>query len=186
MKKWGVAILILIIIAGLYFIEFSKIDSNNSVSNAMPTLDDLEVNESARNWDKFYRVRATIIDGQTAKFSIPNDLRELEGKDMKLKGAAVFFSPGCREVDDKIAVSSFFLYPTLGLANACEHLPEVAMRWTIRINLEEDWLVSRTDMIDAVVNVTGKFKIDTKKPYDSAFFFEHAKVEFVTEEEVLF
>jgi hypothetical protein len=186
MKKWGIAILIIGLIAGLYFIEFSKIETDNTLIEAMPSLDNLEVTEAARNWDKFYRVRATIIDGQTAEFSIPRDLRELEGKVMKLNGAAVFFSPDCREVDDKIAVSSFFLYPTLGLANACEHLPEVAMRWTIRINLKEDWYISRTDMIDVLVNVNGKFRIDTNKPYESAFFLENAKVEFASEEEVLF
>ncbi|MDB4584362.1 DUF3299 domain-containing protein [Draconibacterium sp.] len=186
MKKWGIAILIIVVVAGLYFIEYSKIETGNVTSNAMPTLDDLRVNEAARNWDKFYRVRATIIDGQNAEFSIPKDLLESVGKEMKLTGAAVFFSPGCKAVGDKIAVHSFFLYPTLGLANACIHLPEVAMRWTVRINLKEDWVISGTDMIDAVVNVQGKFRIDTNKPYESAFFLDSAKVEIVTEEEVQF
>lgn len=183
MKKWGIAILIIAIVAGLYFIEYSKIETGNTSAVAMPTLDDLKVNEAARNWENFYRVRATIIDGQTAEFSIPKDLRESEGNEMKLIGAAVFFSPGCKAVGDKIAVHSFFVYPTLGLANACIHLPEIAMRWTVRINLEEDWVISRNDMIDAVVNVQGKFRIDTNKPYESAFFLDNAGVEMVREEE---
>lgn len=186
MKKWGIAILIVAVIGFLYFIEFSKIQTGNESSDAMPTLDDLTFDEADQNWEYFYRVRANIIDGQHAEFSIPKELLELRGKEMELTGAAVFFSPGCRAVGDKIAVQSFFLYPTLGLANACTHLPEVAMRWTIQINLEEDWLLARTDMIQTVVHVKGTFRIDTEKPYESAFFLDQAEVEFVPEEEVQF
>lgn len=186
MKKWGIAILIVVLIAGLYFIEFSKIESNNETTNAMPTLDDLHFDETAKNWEEFYKVRATIIDGQHAEFNITKKLSESIGNEIKLTGAAVFFSPGCKVADDKIAVHSFYLYPTLGLANACSHLPEVAMRWTIRINLDEDWLVTKTDMINAEVKVSGTFRINTDKPYESAFFLDKAEVELIPEEEVQF
>lgn len=185
MKKWGVAILIIVVIAGLYFIEFSKIESGNKSISAMPTLDDLNFDEAAKNWDDFYKVRATIIDGQTAEFDIPNNLQKTVGQKLELNGAAVFFSPGCKQVGDKIAVHSLFLYPTLGLANACVHLPEVAMRWTIRINLEEDFLLSKTEMIDAEIKVKGTFRIDTGKPYESAFFLDNANMEIIKKEEVL-
>jgi hypothetical protein len=186
MKKWGVAILVVIILTALYFVEFSKIKSGNETSEAMPTLDNLSFDETARNWENFYRVRAKIINGQSAEFSIPKELLDARGEEMELTGAAVFFSPGCREEGDKIAVHSFFLYPTLGLANACIHLPEVAMRWTVRINLKEDWLVTRTEMIQTVVKVKGIFRIDTEKPYESAFFLDEAEVKIVPEEEVIF
>lgn len=184
MKKWGIAIVFVLIVAGLYYIEFSKVDSENDSSNVMPTLDDLNFDTSSQNWDDFYKVRATIINGQSAEFDIPNSLEEKEGEEMQLSGAVVFFSPGCKEAGDKIAVHSFFLYPTLGLANACSHLPEVAMRWTIRINLEEDWLLTNTEMIDARAKVNGIFRIDTQKPYESAFFLDNATVELLPEEEV--
>ena len=184
MKKWGIAILVLIVIAGLYFIEFSKIESGNDTSNAMPTLDELSFDNSSENWGDFYKVRANIINGQRAEFEIPKSLEQKTGQEMELKGAAVFFSPGCKFAGDKIAVHSFFLYPTLGLANACSHLPEVAMRWTVRVNLQEDWLLANTDMIDARVKVKGFFRIDTQKPYESAFFLDSAKVELLPEEEV--
>lgn len=186
MKKWGSIIFIVFLFAGLYFIEFSKIETENISSQNMPTLDDLKYDETTRNWEEFYKVRATIIDGQTAEFDIPQKLKAKVGNKIKLSGAAVFFSPGCKFVGDKIAVHSFFLYPTLGLANACVHLPEVAMRWTIRINLADDWEISQTDMIDAVVKVSGTFRIDTSKPYEAAFFLDNAGVEFSQEKEVQF
>lgn len=176
MKKWGITLLIIAIIGALYFIEFSKIESSNESINAMPTLDNLDFNTAAKNWEDFYKVRATIIDGQNADFNIPKNLQKAINTEMELSGAAVFFSPGCKMVGDKIAVSSFYLYPTIGLANACVHLPEVAMRWTIRINLENDWLLSRTDMIDASVKVKGNFRIDNNKPYEAIFFIDNAKV----------
>lgn len=185
MKKWGVTILIVILVGGLYYIEFSKIQSDEN-SNAMPTLDDLEYSASSQNWAHFYKVRATIIDGQTAEFDIPEKLYELNGKEMELEGAAVFFSPGCKVIDDKIGVHSFFLYPTLGLANACVHLPEIKMRWTIRVDLKNDWLLTKTEMIDAKAKVKGTFRIDTSKPYDSAFFLDDAQVVYVNNEEAQF
>ncbi len=183
MKKWGIAIVIGIVIAGLYYLEFSKIEGGNPTSSALPTLDNLQFDEEAKNWEDFYKVRATIIDGQSAVFDIPKNLQKSVGKQMELTGAAVFFSSGCKKAGDKISVHSFFLYPTLGLANACVHLPEVAMRWTIRIHLEDDWLISRTDMIDARVKVNGTFRIDTQKPYESVFFLDHARVESIGNEE---
>lgn len=177
MKKWGIAILLIVILAALYFVELSKINSDNETSEAMPTLDNLRIDEAARNWENFYKVRVQIIDGQNAEFSIPKELLEAKGKEMKLSGAAVFFSPGVKWKGEKIAVHSFFLYPSLGLANACEHLPEVAMRWTIRVNLNNEWLISKTDMIQSFVIVEGTFRIDTSKPYESAFFLDQAVVE---------
>ena len=183
MKKWGIVILIFIVVAALYFIEFNKIETGET-SNAMPTLDELKFDEEAKNWDEFYKVRATILDGQRAHFDIPQKLQQSVGETMELSGAAVFFSPGCKAVGDKIAVHSFFLYPTLGLANACVHLPEVAMRWTIRINLEKDWIITTTDMIDAQVKVNGIFRIDTDKPYEAAFFIDNASVEILQDKEV--
>jgi hypothetical protein len=183
MKKWGIAIVILLVVGGLYVVEFSKIQSNET-TNAMPTLDVLEYSGSASNWEHFYKVRATILDGQTATFDIPEKLKELQGKEMEMEGAAVFFSPGCQVVGDKIAVHSFFLYPTLGLANACVHLPEVKMRWTIRINLSSNWELTKTEMIDAKAKVKGTFRIDTSKPYESAFFLDNASVERIEEEEM--
>lgn len=186
MKKWGIIMVVVLIVGGLYFIELSKLDSDNETSRAMPDLDDLQSDETGRMWDHFYKVRAQIVDGQHATFSFPDELLALVGNEMELEGAAVFFSPGCRETDGKIAVHSFFLYPSLGLANACVHLPEVAMRWTIRIHLKNDWIVSRTDMIDAVVRVRGIFHINTKKPYESVFFLDNARVQIVPEKEVPF
>lgn len=186
MKKWRVVLLIVVIVGALYFIEFSKIESGNESTNLMPTLDHLNFDDAAKNWEDFYKVRATIIDGQNAEFDIPKNLQQAVGSEMELSGAAVFFSPGCKMIGDKIAVHSFYLYPTLGLANACVHLPEVAMRWTIRIHLNEDWLLARTEMIDAVVKVKGIFRIDTNKPYESAFFLDNAEVKTIENKETQF
>lgn len=173
-------------IAGLYFIEISKIKTTGYISNAMSTLDELDFDQAAKNWEEFYKVRATILDGQRAEFNIPEKLQQAEGKNMELTGAAVFFSPGCKIAGDKIVVHSFFLYPTLGFANACVNLPEIAMRWTVCINLDKEWIVSKTEMIDAVVKVNGTFRIDTSKPYESAFFLDIAKVEFAQNQEEKF
>lgn len=181
MKKWGIGIIVLLAVSGLYLIELSKVDTGNS--ETVPTLDQLYFNKSAQNWDAFYRVRAKLIDGQSAEFSIPKDLQNKVGTQLELSGASVFFSPGCKKSKNGIAVHSFFLLPTLGLANACEHLPDVAMRWTIQVNLKKDWLITRTDMIDALVKVNGTFRIDTEKPYEAAFFLDNATAEFITLEE---
>ena len=171
-KKWLIALLALVIIAALYIIEFSKI---NKSEGSMPTLDNLQLNETSHNWDLFYKVRATIVDGQSANFSIPDELKDLEGKRIKLLGAAIFFGNGCEMINDSTTkVKSFYLYPTLGLAQSCVLDPEEAMRWTIMVNLEKPWVLTRNDMINTESIVTGKFKIDTSKPYEAAFYIENA------------
>jgi hypothetical protein len=74
-------------------------------------------------------------------------------------------------------VNFFYLVPTIGLAQACELQPEEAMRWTIRVDLATPWILTRNEMIDAEVTVTGIFKIDTTKPFEAAFFIENATAE---------
>ena len=171
-RNWLIALFVLIIIAALYFIEFSKI--NKSDGN-MPTLDNLQTDETSQNWDLFYKVRATIVDGQSANFSIPDELKELEGTKISLLGAAVFFGNGCEMINDSTTkINSFYLYPTLGLAQSCVLEPDEAMRWTIMVNLKEPWVLTRNDMINTEAIVTGKFKIDTTKPYEAAFYLENA------------
>lgn len=184
MKKWGVVTAIVAAIAVLYVIEFSKIDINHG--DAFLSLDGIEHKPVGQHWDPFYRVRAEIIDGQTARFTMPKELKKAVGKEMELTGAAMFFSNGCRAAGDSVAVKSMFLLPTLGLANACVHLPEIAMRWTILVHLEKEWLITRTDMIQAMVAVKGTFRIDTEKPYDAAFYLDHAKVRLIPNMEDLF
>ena len=184
MKKWGIVIAIIAAVAVLYVIEFSKIDINPG--DTLLSLDDIDAKQAGQQWDPFYRVRAEIIDGQTARFTIPKDLEKAVGKEMELTGAAMFFSNGCRLVGDSIAVKSMLLLPTLGLANACVHLPEVAMRWTVLINMEEDWLITRNDMIQAMVTVRGTFRIDTEKPYDAAFFLDQATARLISNMEDMF
>lgn len=176
MKKWIIGAVICLFVVGLYVIELSRIQTDN-ITQSMPTLDELEVDEAAREWEPFYRVRATIIDGQSADFSIPRELRESVGREMELTGAAVFFDAGCKSYGDSATVNSFFLLPSLGLAEACVILPDVAMRWTIRINTRNNWLISRNDMISTEVKVKGKFRINTEKPYEAAFFLDDADVE---------
>ena len=171
-KNWLIALLVLIIIAALYFIEFSKVNNENG---NMPTLDNLQTDEASHNWDLFYKVRATINDGQSASFSIPDELKDLEGTVMKLSGAAVFFGNGSEMLNDSTAsIRSFYLYPTLGLAQSCVLDPAEAMRWTIVVNLEKPWVLSRNEMVNAEVIVSGMFKIDTSKPYEAAFYFKNS------------
>ncbi len=179
MKKWGIAIGIGLLIVLLYYIEINKIDTSNS--DSIPTLDELKTDDVARGWDPFYRVRAKIIDGQTADFSISKELKAAEGEEMSLTGAAVFFGNGCKEHDGGIAVSSFFILPTLGYAEACTIQPDISMRWTILVSLKEDLILQRTDMIGAIVSVSGTFRIDTKKPYEAAFFLDNAVAEITSE-----
>ena len=179
MKKWGIALGTVLLVVLLYYIEISKVNTSNSGS--IPTLDKLKADDVARGWDPFYRVRAVIIDGQSADFSIPKELKALEGEEMSLTGAAVFFGNGCKTADDRIAVHSFFLLPTLGLAEACVLQPDVAMRWTVQVNLNQNWIIDRNDMIGAMIRVTGTFRIDTQKPYEAAFFLEKARAKIITE-----
>jgi len=175
-KNWLIILSVTALLAVLYFIEISKVKTE-SVSN-MPTLDNLQTDEISGNWDFFYKVRATIIDGQSASFAIPNELKDKEGKEIKLAGAIVFFGNGCRIINDSTTeVYSFFLLPSLGLAQACVLQPDVAMRWTIRANLTLPWILSRNEMIDTEASVSGILRIDTSKPYEAAFILENASAE---------
>ncbi|MDO8952014.1 MAG: hypothetical protein Q7U86_05270 [Draconibacterium sp.] len=175
-RNWLIILFIISVLAALYFIEMSKVKSGGE--NSMPTLDNLQTDEISGNWEPFYKVRATIIDGQSASFSIPDELRDKEGKELKLSGAVVFFGNGCEIIDSiTTRVNTFFILPSLGLAQACVLQPDVAMRWTIRVNLANPWILSRNEMIDAEATVSGIFKIDTSKPYEAAFIIENASAE---------
>ncbi len=179
-KNWLVIFSVVALLIALYIIEISKVKTEGE-SN-MPTLDNLITDEISKNWEPFYKVRATIIDGQSANFSIPEELKDREGKEIKLSGAVVFFGNGCEIIDSySTRVNSFFLLPTLGLAQACVLQPEVAMRWTIKVNLAEPWILSRDEMINAETEVSGIFRIDTSKPYDAAFYIENAYAKLNTE-----
>jgi len=174
MKKNGLIIIfVFVLLAALYFIEMSKVKTDGV--NNMPTLDNLQTDEISANWDLFYKVRATIIDGQSASFSIPEELKDKEGKEMTISGAVVFRGNGCEMIDnDKTRVKYFFLVPTLGLAQACELQPDEAMRWTIRVDLATPLVLHRNEMIDAQFTVSGIFNIDTSNPYEAAFFIANA------------
>jgi len=172
-KNWLIIFPIAVLLVVLYAIELSKVKPGGS--NPMLTLDNLQTDEISRNWEPFYKVRATIIDGQSANFSIPEEIKSNEGKELKLSGALVFFGHGCRIINDSTTeVSSFFLLPSLGLAQSCVLQPDVAMRWTVRVNLTKPWVLHRIDMIDAEAIVLGILKIDTSKPYEAAFYIENA------------
>jgi len=172
-KNWLIVVLVIALLAALYYIEISKVKPGNN-SN-MPTLDNLPTDEISANWEPFYKVRATIIDGQSASFSIPEELKERVGGEIKLSGAIIFRGNGCEMIDsDKTRVNFFFLVPTIGLAQACELQPEEAMRWTIRVDLATPLILNRNEMIDTQVTVSGVFKIDTSNPYEAAFFIENA------------
>jgi hypothetical protein len=172
-RNWLIILVVFFLVALLYFVEISKVKTGG-ISN-MPTLDNLPTDEISGNWEPFYKVRAIIIDGQSAKFSIPEEIRNNEGKEIKLTGAVVFRGNGCELIDNnQTRVNYFFLLPSLGLAQACELQPDVAMRWTIRVNLAKSWTLSRNEMIDAKATVTGILKIDTSKPYEAAFILENA------------
>lgn len=172
-KNWLIVLLLVVIVTALYLIDLSKV--NTESAGNMPTLDNLQTDEISKNWDLFYKVRAKIIDGQSAKFDIPDKLRALEGETIPLSGAAVFFGNGCEMLTDSTTkIKSFFLLPTLGLAQSCVLQPDEAMRWTIMVHLSNPWVLSRNEMINAEVIVSGKFKIDTSKPYEAAFYIENA------------
>jgi len=175
-KNWLIVLFVLIVLVALYFIEISKIDTGRG--NSMPTLDHLQTDEVSESWAPFYKVRATIIDGQSASFSIPKKIKDNEGKEIQLTGAMVFRSNGCEFVDDNtIRVNYFFLLPSLGLADACEIQPSISMRWTIRVNLATPVILTRVEMMDAEAKVSGIFNIDTSKPYEAAFIIENATAE---------
>jgi len=175
-RNWLIFLFVIFIVAALYFIEISKVKTD--YGNNLPTLDHLQTDEISGNWDLFYRVRATIINGQSASFSIPDELIAKEGKTMRLSGGLVFRGNGCSMIDnERTSVDYFFLLPTLGLTRACELQPDEAMRWTIRVDLSKPWVLDRNQMIDAEAIVAGIFKIDTSKPYEAAFYIENANVE---------
>ncbi len=179
-KNWLVVLFVICILVVLYFIEVSKIDPGRG--NSMPTLDHLQTDEVSENWGPFYKVRATIIDGQSASFTIPKEIRENNGKEIHLTGAVVFRGNGCELIDNNTTrVNYFFLMPSLGLAQACVLQPDIAMRWTIRVNLENPWILSRNDMIDTEATVSGILNIDTSKPYEAAFIVENATAQLKTE-----
>jgi len=172
MKRWIIPVVLLTAVAGLYLVEYSKIGfSGNS---DFRTLDDLMHNEEAAAWEPFYRVRATLIDGQTARFSIPEALSLQQGEEMELSGAPVFFSTGCVRTGDSVSVFRFYLLPSPGLAEACVIEPDIEMRWTVRVHLRKPWLLHRDEMIKATARVKGRFSIDTSEPYDGVFFLEDA------------
>ncbi len=172
-KNWLIILSIVVLLIVLYLIEMSKIKPGDRTN--MPTLDNLQTDEISKNWEPFYKVRATIIDGQSANFSIPEEIKNNEGKELTLSGALVFFGNGCRMINDSTTeVSSFFLLPSLGLAQSCVLQPDVAMRWTIFVTLEEPWILNRNEMINTEAIVSGTFKIDTSKPYEAAFYIENA------------
>lgn len=172
-KNWLIILSIVVLLIVLYAIEMSKVKPGDRTN--IPTLDNLQTDEISGNWDLFYKVRATIIDGQSASFSIPDELKDKEGKMLKLAGAMVFRGNGCTMIDnEKTSVNYFFLMPTLGLAHACVLQPDEAMRWTIRVNLAKPWVLNRNEMINAEATVNGIFKIDTSKPYEAAFYIENA------------
>jgi hypothetical protein len=179
-KNWLIVLFIIGALAALYFIEMSKVKPE--LENNMPTLDHLKTDEIAKNWAPFYKVRATIIDGQSARFSIPKEIRNKDGKEIQLTGAVVFRGNGCEIIDNNSTrVNYFFLMPSLGLAQACVLQPDVAMRWTIRVNLADPWVLSRVEMIDAEAKVSGILKIDTSKPYEAAFIIKNATAELKTD-----
>lgn len=172
LKKWLIALVGIILIVSLYFIEMSKV--KRSENNGMPTLDNLEINDVAKAWEPFYKVRATIIDGQSASFSIPKELKKQEGKTINISGAVNYSYDGCETVGDSIKMSYFFMVPSLGIAQSCVIRPDISMRYTIRVNLSKPLILERDDLIDMETSVSGIFKIDTSTPYDAAFFIEDA------------
>lgn len=111
-KKCLVILVMVCLMAALYFIELSKVELWGNSS--MPTLDHLVTNEISKNWEHFYKVRANIIDGQSAKFSIPKEIRNFDGKEIELSGAAVFRGNGCVLINEQqTKIDYFFLLQTL-------------------------------------------------------------------------
>ena len=131
----------------------------------------------AKNNVGSFSQKESVVTGSVLTPS--GDFRFLEGtvhgKEFELSGAVIFRGNGCELIDkDNTRVNFFFLVPTLGLAQACELQPDVAMRWTIRVDLATPLILNRNEMIDARVTVSGIFKIDTSNPYEAAFFIENA------------
>lgn len=179
-QKWLVIPVVLLIVGALYLVELSKIIDSSTYQLA--TLDALDVNKTASEWEPFYRVRASIVDGQSASFSIPKELKNKEGQMLHLTGAGVFYGSGCTRTGDSIVVREFYLVPSLGLANACVIQPDVEMRWKVRIMLQDSWVIHRDDMISNLSRVKGRFRINTVRPYDGVFFLDNAVAELIPNE----
>jgi hypothetical protein len=99
----------------LFIIRHRAQEGANRTGDTTLNLDELEISESDRQWDPFYRVRARLIDGQTAIYH-PARTAAPGRQGNTLTGAALFFSNGCYAAGDKIAVKSMFLltYPWSG------------------------------------------------------------------------
>ncbi len=178
MKKMVISLAAVLLLAALYLAELGKIAYRDA--GGMPTLDDLERRSDGALWDLFYRVRVTIIDGQSADFAIPAALRELDGSEIDISGAVAFRGDGARPLgSNRVAVAFFDLVPLLSMAYGCDILPELAMRWTLVVRPAEEWTLTREEMIEAEVRVRGRFRIDASEPYNAAFFIDDAAVELV-------
>lgn len=174
-KKWLLILVVSLLVIGLYFIEFSKIDKGNTTN--LPTLDHLEVDTMGAKWAPFYQVRATILNGQTARFIIPYEIHQNNGKQIEIEGACSFTGSGAQSFGDSVRITHFYLLPTVGLATACEILPDIKMRWTLKVQLQNPWMIKRSDMIRAEAKVKGDFRIDTSTPFDAAFFIDNASTQ---------
>lgn len=180
LKKFLTALTLALLLTALYWVEYSKIRVDQSAGAL--TLDNLERARSGELWDLFYRVRVTLVDGNSADFKLPAELRALEGQRISLSGAAAFRSDGARALDaERVAIRFFDLLPLVALAYGCDNLPDVAMRWTIVVTPRDEWVLIRSAMIDAEVAVEGVFRIDTSQPYNAAFFMDDATVDLIGE-----
>jgi len=177
-KRSLIAIPLALLLAALYWVEYNKIRVDQS-SNAL-TLDHLQRDSSGELWDLFYRVRATLIDGNSADFRMPAALLALEGRRISLSGAAAFRGDGSRAFDaERVAIRFFDLLPLVTLAYGCDNLPDVAMRWTVVVTPRTEWVLTRIEMIDAEVAVQGRFRIDPSQPYNAVFFIDDATVDLI-------
>jgi hypothetical protein len=172
LKKWIAGISLVLIVVVLYYAQYSKIGPGENIRIA--NLDELEKDSIGLAWEPFYRVRATIIDGRSAHFIIPESLEKKQGNIMELTGSPMFYGNGCRRVEDSVTITEFFLVPSPGIAEACELQPDLEMRWTIRVHMKDSMVLHYEEMIDARIQVKGIFRIDTSKPYDAAFYLDDA------------
>ena len=165
-------IFLAVLLTGLYIAEWRKLE--RLPGTTLPSLEELDVRSSDAAWAPFYRVRATLLDGQRARLKIPEELMQAAGHPMRLSGYARYFGNGCRMLDDgRVAVRSFYLLPTSALVDACEIRPDIGMRWTLLVNLKAEWLMERSQMVGVGVTVEGRFRIDETRPYvDRKFFFK--------------
>lgn len=175
MKKIALIVVVISAIALLYINEYNKISRGGN----LPTLDSLKSDSTALIWNPFYRVRATIVDGETIKLSAPDELKKLEGSKIDLVGAAEFANPNINIGEDLISIRSFNILPSIGLVEACDILPEVKMRWTIRVSLIDPWILNRDDLIGTEVQVQGDFRIDCSDPFDAIFFLDSATAKLI-------